>query len=258
MFGPLDLLVPPILLFCTVLTLPFTLLLLPVTGRAGDLASIAKIRNAWFKHLWAWFGPGSKPIFAPRVQPIVSQAKGVCIDVGPASGIWLKELGDVVRRGAITKIYGVEPNPNFQADLRKNAAKYGLEKVYQPIQAYVQDLEKFGVAKGSIDTIITVHVLCSVGDHSDQICKDLYDYLKPGGQWLVYEHVVARFAVTRAWQKLLNLSWPILLDQCELLRDTESVLRNAGEWAAVDLRPSPGDGWFQGLPHVEGKLIKAG
>lgn len=203
MLGPFDLLTPPLVLLSSILTLPFTLLIHLVS--APTSLSWPTFRHQWFNHLWFWFGPASKPIFAPSVRPLLAQAKGVVLDIGPASGIWMPEFGRLVKEhpGQITKIWGVEPNKNFHGQLRAGAKKAGLEGIYEPVAAYAEELEtKVEVKKGSVDTIITVHVLCSVGPRARQerIVNDLYEYLKPGGQWLAYEHVASHNPVLKAWQ----------------------------------------------------------
>lgn len=145
-------------------------------------------------------------MFAPTVKPILEQASGVVLDIGPASGVWIPEFGLAAKAspGKITKIYGVEPNVLFHPQLRANAKENGLEGIYEPVGVYAQDLEATGIKKGTVDTIITVHVLCSVGPHADKIIKTLYEYLKPGGQWLVYEHVVSKNAPVKHWQGLYS------------------------------------------------------
>lgn len=200
MLGPLDLVLPPLVLLSSVATLAFTITSLSLTGRMEALTSVRSLKQSWFKHFWWWFGPGTKPIFAHDVHPLLAQARGVVLELGPASGIWMEAFAPAVREGKIIRIYGVEPNVTFHAQLKAESKKHGMEDVYQPLPAYSHELEKNGVKKGSIDTIVTVHVLCSVGPQLDAVVEDLYDYLKPGGQWLVYEHVAARYTVARAWQ----------------------------------------------------------
>ena len=208
MLGPFDLVLPPIVLLTSIATLPFTFVILLLTN-ATALTSIRQFKNAWFKHFWWWFGPASKPLFTSAIPPILAEASGVVLDVGPASGVWIRDLGQIVKAhpGQITKIYGVEPNTMFHEQLRSNARKHGLEGVYEPVAAYAQDLESSGIKKGSIDTIITVHVLCSVGSHAEKIVRSLYEYLKPGGQWLVYEHVASKHAPVRNWQSKFSIRW---------------------------------------------------
>ncbi len=207
MLGPLDLIVPPVVLLTAVATLPFTLISHLVTGNISDLTSWPKLRHAWFKHFWWWFGPGSKPLFAASVRPLLAQASGTVLDIGPASGIWMPEFGEAVKNnpGKIKKIYGIEPNTLFHPQLLSQAKANGLEGIYEPVAAYAQDLEGKGIEKGSVDTVITVHVLCSVGDHAETIVKELYEYLKPGGQWLVFEHVASRNAPIKVFQSMCRL-----------------------------------------------------
>ena len=64
-----------------------------------------------------------------------------------------------------------------------------------------------GIQKGSVDTIVTVHVLCCVGSQAEKIIKTLYEYLKPGGQWLVYEHVVSKNIPVKYWQGMCDVSF---------------------------------------------------
>ncbi|KAK5122535.1 hypothetical protein LTR85_003798 [Meristemomyces frigidus] len=256
MLGPLDLLVPPIVLVTSAVTFPYTLLILLLTGRLNTLVSWPKLKHTWFKHFWWWFGPASKPLFSADVRPLIAQARGVVLDIGPASGIWMRDLGDVAASGAVTKIYGVEPNASFHPQLRSAAKKYGLEDVYQIVPVLVEDLEAYGIEKGSIDTIITVHVLCSVGPNAGKIIGDLYEYLKPGGQWLVYEHVGSKHAAARMCQRVCNPLWGKLLDGCHLCRDTENWLKHAGRWESIAVHPDVKDGYFESLPHIFGRLTK--
>ena len=215
MLGPLDLTLPPIVLLTSIATIPFTLLISPLTNPSA-LTSYDEFKHAWFKHFWWWFGPASKPLFSSTVRPILAQAYGTVLDIGPASGVWISDFGEMVKQnpGKITKIYGVEPNINFHDQLKANAKAAGLEDIYEPVAAYAQDLEKSGIKKGNVDTIITVHVLCSVGSQQAEIIKSLYEYLKPGGQWLVYEHVVSSNAPVKMWQgqnlKFIEVSRPVI------------------------------------------------
>ena len=201
MLGPFDLVLPPVVLLTAIATLPFTVITLLATN-VSALLSATELKHTWFKHFWWWFGPGTKFLFAPNVKPLLHEAYGVVLDIGPASGIWMRELGEAAKASPskITKIHGIEPNVLFHDQLRASAKKYGLADIYEPVAAYAQDLEKVGIEKGSIDTIITVHVLCSVGAQAESVIKALYEYLKPGGQWLVYEHIASEHTPVRIWQ----------------------------------------------------------
>jgi len=256
MLGPLDLLVPLGVLLGSLATFPFTLLYLPLTGQASRLCSWPKLRHIWFQHFWSWFGPASQFLFAGDVRQLLTEVEGTVLDIGPASGIWMPELGKAAKKAKINKIYGVEPNVLFHKQLLAAAKEAGLEGIYEPVAVYAEDLESLGIKKGSIDTIITVHVLCSVGLQQQKLVQQLYEYLKPGGQWLVYEHVASTHTLTRGWQHANNSMWGYLLDGCDLVRDTAEVLKNAGEWETNSLKSDPKDGFFEVLPHCVGKLVK--
>lgn len=154
--------------------------------------SLHDFQHAWFSRFWVYFGPRSRDNAEAKVKPLLANnAAGVCLDIGPGSGQWLYLFARSLNP-TVTKIYGVEPNPGHHKALRENAVKAGLGEIYEIIGAGAEDLGSKGIAEGSIDTIITVQVLCSVPG-SKQIIKDLYPYLKPGGRWIVYEHIKTKF-----------------------------------------------------------------
>ena len=65
--------------------------------------------------------------------------------------------------------------------------------IYEIIGCGAEELQtKGGLQPESIDTIITVQCLCSIPT-PQLIIKNLYPLLKPGGQWLVYEHVRTKY-----------------------------------------------------------------
>lgn len=65
--------------------------------------------------------------------------------------------------------------------------------MYEIIGCGAEELQtKGGMQKESIDTIITVQCLCSIPT-PETIIKELYPLLKPGGQWLVFEHIKTKY-----------------------------------------------------------------
>jgi hypothetical protein len=57
---------------------------------------------------------------------------------------------------------------------------------------------------------------------------------------------------------LINIIWPHFFNGCDITRPTEEWLlqAGAGEWAEVDLKPGPGEGKYDTIPHVIGTLTK--
>ena len=129
---------------------------------------------------------------------LVSEASGIVLELGPGMGSQLPRYD----ASKITKIYGVEPNVDLHKSLRENIKTSGLIDVYEIVPCGIEDvveLKKHGIALGSIDTILSVQVLCSVPD-PNEILRRLYALLKPGGQLIVYEHVKSKDMISSVVQ----------------------------------------------------------
>lgn len=173
------------------------------------LLSWDRFNDAWFGNFWTWMGPRSKvdaerwvaPLLQGRVQngEIFDEGKpieGVVMEVGAGSGMWTQIFADVVRKSetmgkGVRKIYGVEPNTISAKALRQRVAEVGLEKTYEVLPVGIEDLQREAdIQPGSVDVLVTVHCLCSIPEPEKNV-RMLYQYLKPGGRWYVYEHVRA-------------------------------------------------------------------
>ncbi|GFF39785.1 hypothetical protein IFM46972_05994 [Aspergillus udagawae] len=232
--GIFDLLMPVFVFIIAILYLPITLITLLKNRRFSDLTSWQTFRHAWFFHFWHFFGWASRPLYAPDVEKILSAARGVVIDVGSGSGDWLYLLSEA-RNKNIVKIYLVEPNPEFYPVLQRRVKELGLVRKCLIVK-WVEDLEMLGVQPGTVYKVCTINVLCSVED-SKPLIKVLYQYLKPAGQWLVYEHVKAeRRSVAGVLQ--------------------EDLLLQSGKWNMTDLRPGANESSFAQMPHIVGILEK--
>jgi SAM-dependent methyltransferase len=134
-------------------------------------------------------------------RQITLHARGVVLDLGPGLGLHLPAFREPVQQGKIKKIYGFEPNSFGHADLKENVKKEGLEAVYEIVDLGVEDAVDFFNGKagngekiedGFVDTVICIHVLCSVPRPQEMI-RTLWRLLKKdGGQMLVWEHVSCR------------------------------------------------------------------
>ena len=87
---------------------------------------------------------------------------------------------------------------DLHKSLRENVKASRLSDVYKIVPCGIDDvaeLEKHGLVPNSIDTVLSVQVLCSVPDPSETL-RRLYTLLKPGGQLIVYEHVKSKDMVS--------------------------------------------------------------
>ncbi|KAF3058683.1 Methyltransferase-like protein 7A [Daldinia childiae] len=163
--------------------------------------------------------------------------------------------------GPITRVYGIEPNVNQHPALRRAIAKAGLEDVYRIVPVGIEDLDDATkwdgvVEKGSVDCIVSILCLCSIPDPEKNI-RELYQYLKKGGRWYIYEHVRCNNSwYMKAYQRLLNVFWPHFIGGCLLCRQTEKTLREAGSWEKIDVAQPVTEPWYQVVPHRLGVFTK--
>jgi hypothetical protein len=181
------------------------------------------------------------------------------------------------RPNNIEAIYGIEPGVDMHASLREQANKAGLGEKYtiltcgaQP-ESLVPALAKEGligkegdIKENGFDEIVCIRVLCGV-PHLQETVTGLYNCLKPGGRFVLCEHVVSDSqrggsdGVRFLQQLYMALGWPVLLGGCSLTRDTVAALLNAavsdGGWADSKLQLKDER---SALPHVVGYMIKKG
>ncbi|KAN0108741.1 S-adenosyl-L-methionine-dependent methyltransferase [Hyaloscypha variabilis] len=174
--------------------LPGTIWYLINTMQLRTLFTPRRLQSAWFARFWGRIGSNIRENATPRVQPLIVQAHGVVLDIGPGNGEWLSCFD----KEKIERIYGVEPNVECHGRLREKIAATGLQDIYVIVPVGVEDLEQWAkkegkgnLGKGSVDSVVTVFCLCSVPQPKRMI-KDLYGYLKEGGNWIVYEHVIQK------------------------------------------------------------------
>ncbi|KAJ4337084.1 hypothetical protein N0V87_004937 [Didymella glomerata] len=267
--------------------IPSTISHLYVTSSLASLLSWDAFQGAWFSKFWSWAGPRIREGNGPRITALLEgrvtgaqvvdevigePISGVVLDIGPGLGYWvdlyaqtavplINEDGPVRRRDGkdkgITKVYGVEPNAQSHPGLRSRANAAGLESVYEILPVGIEDIAKETVVKkGSVDAIVSLLCLCSIPEPEKNI-KELHSYLKPGGRWYLYEHVAVKgYWPMQLYQRFVNLFWPHALGGCQLCRDTERSLREAGPWSKIDITQPPIEPWHAVVPHIFGTLTK--
>jgi SAM-dependent methyltransferase len=189
---------PWYLMLITLTFIPQTLLKIFCQGQFGTLVSWHAFRDAWFANTWAVLGPQLAEGSARVVKELQSRSRGVVLDIGPGAGDWVHLYSNPAKGGGgVTKIYGVEPNLDQHASLRRKVREAGLEGVYEIVGAGAEELGRLGlgIGKGGVDTVVTKQVLCSAPG-PERLVRELYGYLKPGGVWIMYEHVKTK---ERGW-----------------------------------------------------------
>jgi hypothetical protein len=165
--------------------IPGTIYSLIITGQFSVLLSLSAFKHAWFARVWEAAGPSTREASLPKVITLIPLARGVVLEVGPGSGEWV----DLYDKEKVTKIYGVEPNKDHHESLRKRIKEAGLSDIYVIVPVGIEELGMGWVRKEEVDSMVTIQCLCSIPT-PEKLIDLLYEYIKPGGQWFVYEHVV--------------------------------------------------------------------
>ncbi|KXN93250.1 Methyltransferase-like protein 7B [Leucoagaricus sp. SymC.cos] len=75
-----------------------------------------------------------------------------------------------------------------------------------------------------VDTIISILTLCSVPNPQATIKNLIHDVLKPGGQFLYYEHVLSPLKDVAWWQRFWAPLWAFWLDGCRMDQPTHAYV----------------------------------
>lgn len=194
---------PLILLAGAIVFFPITVAKLALAQDWGTLTSVRAFQDAWFGNMWKVFAPRVRQAHEGRVVPLlqgkvragikVPTAKhpaihGTVLEIGPGTGNWASCFADSAAGAKVDRVYGVEPNRDLHPGLFRSITAAGLQGKYEVVPVGIEDLHKAGIPKNSVDCIATLLCLCCIPEPERNI-RELYEYLRPGGQWYVYEHV---------------------------------------------------------------------
>jgi len=233
----------------------------PALKRQLSSPSLFKLLSprVWWSEIFASGFPalldGADKQWASVKKQLLANANGNILEVGSGAGHTIAYYNPE----KVTKIVGIEPFVELHPLTRASIQRAKLTDKYDLVGASIEDahiLAEHGVTPGSMDTIVCVQVLCSI-PNPKEVIAEMYKYLKPGGQLILFEHIRSRDFITQSLQNLWTYSCWHVLTGCNLNRPSDEWLQQAGEWSFIELNPGPGESDGEIIPHSIGRLVKA-
>jgi ubiquinone/menaquinone biosynthesis C-methylase UbiE len=161
---------------------------------------------------------GVRP-FKPARAEVMRHATGRVLEIGIGAGDNLD-----CYTPAVKTVVGIDRNPALLRRAARVAKEYAHSMSVTLDQGDAQDLP---YPDASFDSVVTSLVLCTI-PHPDRALAEAHRVLKPGGRLVVFEHVRSERRGVARWQNRLNGIWSHLACGCNLNRDTEGAIRDAG------------------------------
>jgi ubiquinone/menaquinone biosynthesis C-methylase UbiE len=173
-------------------------------------------RNHVYPHLVTRLG-NPKPIQNIR-QRIVPLAEGRVLEIGVGPGVNFVYY-DPAR---VSKIYALEPNPGMIPRAEQQRRRTQLDVEFLDLPG-----ERIPLADDSVDTVVSTFTLCTIPGVVEAI-RGIGRVLKPGGQFIFFEHGLAPDAVVRRWQERTEPLFQWAFEGCHVTRDIPSLIKEGG------------------------------
>ncbi|GBN09445.1 Methyltransferase-like protein 7A [Araneus ventricosus] len=144
----------------------------------------------------------------------------------------------------------LDMNESFIEYFEENLKKYPQVIHKKTVIAMAEDMHE--LHDDSFDVVVCTYVLCSV-KNVRSVLKEVKRVLKPGGKFLVLEHVMYPSSTWNAiLQSLTSPLWNIYFDGCNLNRKNDEEIRNTGFSDVVIEKSYPKDIWMYIRPKIVG------
>jgi len=178
-----------------------------------------------------------------RKSALFADLPPVVVELGAGAGASMRYLAPG------THLVAIEPNPHAHDALRRKAARYGIT-----LEIRAEGAEANGLATASVDAVICTLVLCTVEDPIAALAE-VRRILRPGGRFVLIEHVGSEPGPLRSLQRLVRRPWRYVFDGCCLDRDTATAIATTG-FTDLDLEHGRFGGVFLPIwPQISGVAV---
>jgi len=175
-------------------------------------------------------------IFAVKRHSMLNELQGNILDVGSGTG------ANFAHFSSNANVVALEPN--------KKMMEFANAKL--PVKANVK-LVLGGIGDGEInfedaqfDFIVSTLVLCTI-PNPEQAFEYFKKWLKPNGKLILIEHIRSHNHVSGIAQDIINPAWKLVADGCNLNRNTDKMVADAGFKTISENHFHVGFRWFEGV-----------
>jgi ubiquinone/menaquinone biosynthesis C-methylase UbiE len=177
--------------------------------------------STWARSFAALYDPslwlGERRGVRTQRQDLLGAARGRTLEIGGGTGLNLAHYPDDLEHLVIT-----EPDPSMRARLGERVRRSGRRAELVDAPA-----ERLPFPDGSIDTVVSTFVLCTVDDPYHSL-REIARVLRPDGQLLFLEHVRAASPRLASWQDRFADPWRRFARGCRCNRPTTELLAASG------------------------------
>jgi ubiquinone/menaquinone biosynthesis C-methylase UbiE len=159
---------------------------------------------------------GNAELQALRTRAL-DASRGQVLELGFGTGLNLPHYPAAVQR-----IVAVDPSPGMAALARARMARASIDIEHHRITA-----EELPFDAASFDSVVCTLTLCSI-PQVEAALAEVRRVLKPGGQFLFFEHGRHPDARISRWQDRLNPAWGRLFGGCNINRDVRLLVQGSG------------------------------
>jgi ubiquinone/menaquinone biosynthesis C-methylase UbiE len=156
-------------------------------------------------------------VLAKERAQALREVTGTVLEIGFGSGHNLPFYPDTIER-----LVAVDPSTAGAKLARKRIAAVPFPVEYRPITG-----ERIDGPDASFDSVVSTFTLCTVPDPVAAL-EQVRRVLKPGGRFHLLEHGLAADPKVQRWQARLTGLSRCMLGGCNLNRDIERLIRQAG------------------------------
>ena len=158
--------------------------------------------------------------FSKKRQQIFPKAKGKILEVGIGSGLNLEHYNHSI----VESVVGIDP---AEPSIKIAKQKINMLSLPFPVEFIIGSAESMSFNDSTFDSIVVGYSLCTIPD-VERALSEISRVLKDDGRLYFVEHGLSPEESIQKWQHRIAPYWKKIAGGCNLNRNTEDLIRNAG------------------------------